>query len=212
MTDMSSPRPAGLDLCGMMYFSETEARLVEAMAARIIPSEPGSPGAREADVVAYIDRAVAGYFRDLQGLYREGARRLDTFCRDRYGSEFANLTEEEQDGILHSLDTRHGDGEGVSAVPAAASEAAPDLAAPRNVETDLLARFFEVVRDHTIQGLFGDPMYGGNRDKLGWKLIGFPGAQWEYTPAQMRPGFDATIIPIQTLADLQRRHSGQHDA
>jgi len=60
-----------------------------------------------------------------------------------------------------------------------------------------------VVREHTIEGFFCDPVYGGNRDAVGWRLVGFPGAQWGYTAEQMQPGFDATSIPIKTLADLR---------
>jgi gluconate 2-dehydrogenase gamma chain len=57
--------------------------------------------------------------------------------------------------------------------------------------------------------MFCDPMYEGNRNEIGWKLIGFPGAQWEYSVDQLRPGFDATTIPIQTLTDLRRRFAGE---
>ena len=52
-------------------------------------------------------------------------------------------------------------------------------------------------------------MYEGNRNGIGWKLIGFPGAQWEYSVDQLRPGFDATTIPVQTLTDLRRRFAGE---
>jgi gluconate 2-dehydrogenase gamma chain len=61
------------------------------------------------------------------------------------------------------------------------------------------------VREHTVEGFFCDPAYGGNRDAVGWRLVGFPGAQWGYTAEQMAPGFDGRTIPIMTLADLRRR-------
>ena len=89
------------------------------------------------------------------------------------------------------------------------AEAKAMLAADRR-ET-ILARFFAIVREHTIQGMFCDPLYGGNRDFTGWKLIGFPGAQWGYTAEQMREGFDATTIPILSLSDLQRTRTGSHN-
>jgi gluconate 2-dehydrogenase gamma chain len=53
--------------------------------------------------------------------------------------------------------------------------------------------------------MFCDPAYGGNRDGAGWRLVGFPGAQWGYRVEQMRRGFDATEIPLSTLADLRDR-------
>jgi gluconate 2-dehydrogenase gamma chain len=61
-----------------------------------------------------------------------------------------------------------------------------------------------VIWEHTVQGMFCDPAYGGNRDAIGWRLLGFPGAQWSYSTEQRARGFDATSIPIRTLADLQR--------
>jgi gluconate 2-dehydrogenase gamma chain len=60
-----------------------------------------------------------------------------------------------------------------------------------------------VVREHVLQGYFCDPVYGGNRDAVGWKLVGFPGAQWDYTEHQGEVGFDASQIPIKTLEDLR---------
>jgi hypothetical protein len=56
------------------------------------------------------------------------------------------------------------------------------------------------LRNDTIEGMFGDPMYGGNRDLVGWTLIGYPGAQRQYTPEEMQdPNFSR---PPQSLAQL----------
>ena len=57
---------------------------------------------------------------------------------------------------------------------------------------------------HTIEGLLCDPAYGGNKGAAGWKLIGFPGAQYGYTAEQMQYGADLTKLPIMTLADIQK--------
>jgi gluconate 2-dehydrogenase gamma chain len=184
-----------------MFFNAAETRTLDAVTARVMPSEPDGLGAREAGVVIYIDRAVAGYFRDLQGIYRVGLQRLDECCRAGYGKAFADLTNAEQDETLLAV-------EGSGGQPVS-PEAKAMLAADRR-ET-ILARFFAIVREHTIQGMFCDPLYGGNRDFTGWKLIGFPGAQWGYTAEQMREGFDATTIPILSLSDLQRTRTGSHN-
>ncbi len=64
--------------------------------------------------------------------------------------------------------------------------------------------FFAVVYEHTLEGTFGDPLYGGNRDAVGWKLVGFPGAQWGYTAEQMQLGYDAKQMKVLTLADLRQ--------
>ena len=68
---------------GYMFFNTAEARTLDAMTARIMPSEPDGRGAREAGVVTYLDHAVAGYFRDLQSIYRVGLQRLDAYQRGR---------------------------------------------------------------------------------------------------------------------------------
>ncbi len=154
-----------------MFFNRHEAAVVDAMAARIIPSEPGSPGAREARTFIYIDRALAGYFSSLQVFYREGIEMVETKTKSRFAKSFADVTEAEQDEILRAIEG---------------------------------SQFFSVVYEHTIEGTFGDPIYGGNYNAAGWKLIGFPGAQHGYSKAQMARGFDARSIPIVTLSDLAK--------
>lgn len=173
----------------LLFFSEQEARTIEAISARVIPGTPDDPGARQAGVVYYIDRALAGFHRDLQTLYRNGLRLLAERCHG-FGATFPELPEDEQDRVLRELESeKTADG---GRTPA--------------------ALFFAVVRQHVIHGLFGDPAYGGNRDYVGWKLVGFPGAQWEYSPEQMEPGFDARTIPIISLADLRRRQAIERTA
>lgn len=156
-----------------MFFNRQQAAVVEAMAARIVPSEEDSPGAREAQAIIYIDRALAGYFASLQVLYREGIDRVEAMSAASFGKPFVELESSQQDSLLQAM---------VDGPPKA-------------------AEFFAVVYEHTIEGTFGDPLYGGNANSVGWKLIGFPGAQWGYSPAQMSKGFDARSIPIVTLAD-----------
>jgi gluconate 2-dehydrogenase gamma chain len=182
-----------MDDDALIFFNEHEARTLDAIAGRIIPGDEADPGAREAAATIYVDRALGGFLRELQTFYRRALRRLDEQCRDRRGAAFADLGEEEQDGVLAELEALgHGD-EGESEV--------------REVtwsEEQLLGSFFEVVREHILQGTFCDPVYGGNRDLVGWRLLGFPGAQWGYSEEQMQPGFDARLIAIGTLADLRR--------
>lgn len=203
MTTSSSPGgiPHNGNADGYMFFNAAEVRTLDAVTARIMPSEPDGKGAREAAVVTYLDHAVAGYFRDLQSIYRVGLQRLDAYALARAGAIFPDLGPAQQDAILAQLDS----GSSVS------SAGASDDTGNANGTDSILTRFFAIVREHTIQGMFCDPIYGGNRDFTGWKLIGFPGAQWEYTEEQMLPGFDATTIPILSLADLQRLKGHRHD-
>lgn len=168
----------------LMFFNRHQAAVVDAMTARIIPSETGSPGAREAQAVIYIDRVLAGYFSSLQVLYREGIETVEVMTKVRFGKSFIELVDGQQDQMLREMESSEKSGKA--------------------------SQFFAVVYEHTIEGTFGDPIYGGNANAVGWRLIGFPGAQWGYSKGQLARGFDARTIPIVTLADIQKKvSSGQ---
>ena len=144
----------------LRFFTETEALNVAAAVARIFPGDNSTPGAREAGVAIYIDRQLAGpYGRDrrryTQGPFEEGAPELgyqgQASPRQIYREGLKNLAE------LH----RQG--------------AAEQDRALTQIET---SRFFALLRQHTIEGMFCDPMHGGNKNLAGWKLIGFPGPRF----------------------------------
>jgi gluconate 2-dehydrogenase gamma chain len=177
---------------GLQFLNAAEARAVEAMAARVIPGDDRDPGAREAGVLTYIDRALAGTYRSAQPVYRRGLWELERLCRGRHGGSFADLGADLQDEVLGEI------GEPPPTHPQFSSEDAGPHA------SGVLYELFAHVRRHTIEGFFADPQYGGNRDAAGWRLVGFPGAQWGYDAEQMTLGFDATGIPVKTLADLRR--------
>ena len=146
----------------LRFFTAAEARVVEAACARIFPSDDSGPGAKEAGVVIFIDRQLAGpYGRDkyrytkppfvesmpehgYQGkknpreVYREGIAQLGNFVA---------LTPAEQDQKLRAIEK---------------------------------TTFFVMLRRHTIEGMFSDPMHGGNAGLIGWQLIGFPGPLMSY--------------------------------
>lgn len=183
MTDQSAARPVALE-DGLQFFSADQAILVDAISDRLIPGDADSPGARQARTVVYIDRALAGYFSGLQVLYREGLEMIARLSNELFGSGFAALPKPRQDEILRiAEDARNAKG------------------------SEQLALFFAVIREHTLEGMFGDPIHGGNHDAVGWKIIGFPGAQWGYSAEQMAAGYDATQIPIATLSGVQRQRS-----
>jgi gluconate 2-dehydrogenase gamma chain len=171
----------------LLFLNPTEAAIIDAFVGHIIPAEEGSPGAREAGVTEYIDRSLSGFMRDLQPVYRNGFRALAEFVAARFGDGalYIELDEEQQRSVVGELDEL----------------ALQDPSA-------FLGQFYRIVREHTVQGFFGDPAYGGNRDVVGWKLVGYPGAQWGFTADQMRTGFDAKSIPILTVKDLYTRIGG----
>jgi gluconate 2-dehydrogenase gamma chain len=173
----------------MMFLDEGEVQTLEAIVDRIITADEHSVGASQAGVVVYIDRLLAGFRHDLQLTYRIGLGQLDALCAERFGGGFAALTEGQRDDVLRLLLGNEIGGE----LPAGSSDVPGDL-------RSLAA----VIRDHTIEGFFCDPLYGGNRDGAGWRLVGFPGAHWGYAPEQMALGYDAARqVPVQTITDLR---------
>jgi gluconate 2-dehydrogenase gamma chain len=192
----------------LIFFNDFEARAVEAIAERIIPGADRDGGATEAGVVYYIDRAVAGFSISLQKVYRLGLRELGTFCQRKYGKSFVDLSPERQDEVIRRfLGPESGE---AAAAHKPIGEDDYDFASGHgsrdagSLDKSLLDRLFAVVREHAIEGLFCDPVYGGNRNAVGWRLVGFPGVHWGYTAEQMKEGYDGRQLPIRTLDDLRR--------
>jgi gluconate 2-dehydrogenase gamma chain len=186
---------------GAVTFLNThEADTVDAVAARIIPGSADDPGAREAGAVVYIDRALAGAYRHLRQFYRAGLAGLDDASVDQHGRKFVDLDESQQDAVLEQL----AQGELGPAVAAERAEAGSD-----QVDLASLPYFFAVVRQHVVEGTFGDPVYGGNRDTVGWRMVGFPGARWGYGEKEMQYGFDAATLDTVTLQELRDQRDDQ---
>ena len=203
------------DRGALMFFNDFEARTVEAIAERIVPGDDTDPGATDASVTTYIDRALAGFSIGLQKVYRLGIRDLDVFCRREHGGNFVELDAERQDAVVRRFLGPEAGARAAAHKPggeddydfdssAEHPEHALDRSSEKGSDDGLLARLFEVVREHTFEGMFCDPVYGGNRDAVGWRLVGFPGVQWGYTAEQMKEGFDGRSIPVRTLSDLRR--------
>lgn len=161
------------------FFNAADAATVAAIAERIMPGAPGKPGASDASVLNYIDFALAGAYAELQDFYRRGLDQLGAFSETRFGTNFVALDETQQDEIIAAL--------------ADGSASSFDWPSAR--------AFFTVLRTHTMEGMFADPVYGGNRDFAGWRLVGFPGAQPTFTPADLasrEPYAGDTIVGLKT--------------
>jgi gluconate 2-dehydrogenase gamma chain len=124
---------------------------VDAICARIIPSDASGPGAREARAARYIDRGLGGALANVRAQYASGLAALDAYSRESRGAPFFRLSAADQDGVLDELSQNK-----VPGAPPA---------------------FFNLLRTHTIQGTFCDPFYGGNANYVGWDLIGYPGVR-----------------------------------
>ena len=123
-----------------------------AFVERLIPSDSTGPGAKEANVVRYIDRSLAGDLLPFRPAYDLALVALDAYSVKKFGSAFADLPADKQDAILTDMDTNTATG----FVPNAKA-------------------VFEIIRTHAVQGMFGDPAHGGNANFVGWKLVRFPG-------------------------------------
>jgi hypothetical protein len=168
---LNVPRPrtvlAAQQSTKRIVLSEAEWKSVEAITARIIPTDH-EPGAREAQCVNFIDKALAHEDAAAKPLYEAGLVGLDAVAQARFEQPFVALTPEQQDEILAALEAGNATGWPHAQIPS--------------------PLFFETVRAHTIIGFLADPSYGGNRDYAGWKVVGYPGGGHHlggYSPAQM---------------------------
>ena len=159
------------------FLNHDQAATILAFTERLMPGAPGKPGARDAGVLNYIDLALAGAYADLQDFYRRGLAQLDAYCRKTYNEPFVRLSATRQDEVITALDEGKAGG----------------FTWPTAQE------FFNTIRTHTMEGMFADPIYGGNKDFAGWRLVGFPGAQAIFTPADMQSKQAFTRAPILSL-------------
>ena len=187
------------------YLIQSEVHFLDAAVSRLIPEDELGPGAKQADVTFFIDRQLSGSWgthgRNYrmgpwqegtpqqgfqspltpQEIYRAAIREANLYCHEQHGKKFCFLTIDQQDEVLQLL-------EGGKIEFASVSS----------------KLFFELLLRNTFEGFFSDPMYGGNRDKVGWKLLDFPGVpagdyaqhleRTQYVPYRVEP---VSILDIQ---------------
>jgi gluconate 2-dehydrogenase gamma chain len=164
------------------FFSADEYRFLQTAVARLIPQDDLGPGALEAGVPEFIDRQMgtpyaAGSLWYMQGpfqpdappemgyqlrltpreVYRLGIAAANQWCEKTLGKPFADLAASDQDKALSAME--HGI-DGFASLPSPI--------------------FFSLLWANTREGFFSDPLHGGNKDMVGWTLIGFPGARADF--------------------------------
>jgi gluconate 2-dehydrogenase gamma chain len=166
------PTPAGYQ-----FLKPAEAAFVEAVANHMIPADELTPGGVDLGVAVYVDRALAGGWGKgerlyVQGpweqgtpnqgyqlaltpaeLYRAGVAQSNAYCRKTWGRSFDRLSDDQKEDFLQGLSRGQ-------------------VALPGSLPA---ATFFDIVYQTVMEGMFADPIYGGNRGKAAWKMIGFPG-------------------------------------
>lgn len=169
-------------------FDGRELRAIQAVLARLIPSDASDPGATEAMVWRYIDRSLTHDYRELRPLYAANLVALDKYATQQHGKAFADLAATKQDGLLTAVE-----GGKVSGFAPASSA------------------FFQLLREHALEGMFCDPYHGGNANFVGWNLIGFPGIL-DVNPAEYQkigvaiPLARRSVAEFDGMFDLTRSH------
>ncbi|WP_337024850.1 MULTISPECIES: gluconate 2-dehydrogenase subunit 3 family protein [unclassified Pantoea] len=195
------PTPA--DPTKRLFLTDREATLVKAIFDRLIPADDVSIGASEAGCVVFIDNQLAGSYGDAawrykggpyeqgtesQGnqspltprdIYRKGLAELDQHCKETLGKSFDELSDDEKDHYLEQME------DSKFKYPSFTSSGA------------LFGQFLSNV----MEGFLADPIYGGNRNMVGWKMIGFPGARYDYRDVAKLKGQKLSIEPI-SIIDL----------
>lgn len=193
---------------GYAFFTPPESAFVEAAVSRLIPKDELGPGALEAGVSYFIDQQLSGVFGtgaktyrqgpwgesipeqgyqlplSPQELYRLGIALTNQHCTKKYGKTFDALAPQEQDDVLKGLDSGN----------VSLGEVPPKI-------------FFGMLYDNTMEGFFADPIYGGNRDKVGWKLVGFPGVAASYAGLIEQYNKPYEVEPV-GIADVLQGNAG----
>ena len=180
------------------FFTASERAFVDAAVSRLIPQDELGGGAKEAGVTVFLDRQLAGSYGKartwyMQGPWSEGTpsqgnqsrltpaqtyraaiKAIDSYCQKTFGNKtFAQLVESQQDQVLTDLENGKIELEGVKS-----------------------KSFFEALLQNTLEGFLSDPIYGGNRDMMGWKLIGFPGTRYDYRDHVSKHGEKLALAPV----------------
>ena len=194
--------PAGARPGPWLFFTPDEAAAVEAIVDRLVPADELGPGGKEAGCAVFIDRQLAGPYGRCEGMYMQGpfsAHPLPTqgfqspvsfaeayrrglaglaahVARNFGGKKVPQLSGEELDRLLTAMEKREAN--------------TPEFNA---------SSFFDLIHNNTMEGFFADPIYGGNKDMVGWKLLGFPGTRYDFRDVIARPNTRYTIPPVSLL-------------
>jgi gluconate 2-dehydrogenase gamma chain len=168
--------------------SASEGGLLDAIVDRLIPSDELGPGAKEAGVVRYIDRALGDALASSRGAYTAGLVALDKYALASRGKAFLQLSAIDQESVLIDCETGAATGFAGSS-----------------------AQFFAQLLNHVKQGMFADPSYGGNQNFVGWNLINYPGVRTAVTAVDQKALEANTLKPArQSVAEFgfDKEHHG----
>jgi gluconate 2-dehydrogenase gamma chain len=195
--------PSAVDPGKRMFLTDKEVAQVTAIFDRLIPADELSPSASQTGCVVFLDHQLGGPYgegswrytkgpeqkgtatqgnQSLRGpadIYRNGLAELDSFTTGTYGKPFESLTHEQQDDILEKMESGQ--------------------VQLGSIRSDAL---FRQLHANVLEGFFADPVYGGNKDMAGWKMIGFPGARYDYRDYLSQKGQKMEIIPVSIIGRI----------
>jgi gluconate 2-dehydrogenase gamma chain len=173
--------PAAAEPTAWLTLNHTEADFITAAVDTLIPADELSPSGSDCGVAVFIDRQLAGAFGNGARLYRQGPflkakpelgyqlaltpreffragiAAANDFCRKAYGKDFDRLSPPDREAACKTMESGKADFPGFSS-----------------------NMFFNALLQITMEGFFADPIYGGNRDKASWKMVGYPGLPAAY--------------------------------
>ena len=198
--------PLHYEAKGWQFFTLEEAREVEAIVERLIPADDLSVSGKEAGCAVFIDRQLAGHYGRYERLYqhgpfvpgveppselvpaeryRVGIEQLGRHCQATFGKRFSELEGDQRDVVLRKMETG-------------------DIAF-EGIESEV---FFEQILQNAMEGFFADPIYGGNRDMVSWKMLGFPGARYDYRPYIDRHNEKLDLVPLSIIGSSSWSRKG----
>jgi gluconate 2-dehydrogenase gamma chain len=157
-------------------FSSAQSRCLGAFVNRLVPTDESGPGAVECGVVEYMDRSLAGPLAGEKAAIASGLDAVDAFARATHEAPLVELPPDQQEAILTAFET--GNTSGLMADSSA---------------------FFVRIRRLTLEGMFCDPSYGGNRNFAGWDLIRYPGPRMAVSAEDQKIG--ASVKPVRYSAN-----------
>ncbi|TBV06970.1 gluconate 2-dehydrogenase subunit 3 family protein [Stutzerimonas kirkiae] len=201
--------PLFIDKPGWQFFSAAQAREVEAIVERLIPADELSASGKDAGCAVFIDRQLAGAYGGFERQYMEGPFQpgtaaqgdqsplvpreryrlglaaLEQYCQAQFGASFSALDDERRDAILAGLERGEIELLGIVA-----------------------SLFFAQILGNTLEGFFADPIYGGNRDMLSWRMLGFPGARYDYREHIARHNQKLDLEPLSIIGSSAWNRKG----
>ncbi|HLH98547.1 MAG TPA: gluconate 2-dehydrogenase subunit 3 family protein [Xanthobacteraceae bacterium] len=195
----STPPPAD----ALLTLTATEAAFLSAAYDTFIPADRLSPSGTDCGLVTFIDRQLAGAWGYGAKLYRSGPfikgtreqgyqlsltpreffaagiKAANAWTRKTFGKDFDRLTPAEREAALMTMDAGKAEFADINA-----------------------KQFFEILYESAMEGFFADPMYGGNRDKVSWRMVGYPGLPATYASKALEYRGKKVVLEPQSIADF----------